>query len=144
MSVPTIIKNIISYFKHNNSSFSKEIGVTSTTIDRYVNGRKESNGTVTYSKPTYDVIREICIKFNVSSDYILGLSDEMFVSDKLILKHLIKNHERLIKNPIFLEYLKTQKLQLDIEKSKKDISDKMKLIEEALLNKLENENNKKS
>jgi transcriptional regulator with XRE-family HTH domain len=79
------IKNIISALNLNNNTFAKHIGVANTTIDGYIKGRKNSKGEKIISQPNYDVIKKIVEKFDINANYILGLSDEIFVDNKNIL-----------------------------------------------------------
>ncbi len=71
------IRAIIEEFKLNNYSFSKRIGVTSTTIDSIVNGRPQPDGSRKKTKPGYDVLKSIIEEFNIDPDYLFGKSTEM-------------------------------------------------------------------
>lgn len=71
------IRAIIDAFKLNNYSFSKRIGVTSTTIDSIVNGRPQPDGTRKKTKPGYDVLKSIIEEFNIDPDYLFGKSTQM-------------------------------------------------------------------
>jgi len=66
------IKNIIRHFGFNNFSFSKEIGVTGTTVDSIVNGRPQSDGSRKKTKPGYDVLLSIIETFKINPDYLFG------------------------------------------------------------------------
>ena len=71
------IKAIIEEFKLNNYSFSKRIGVTSTTVDSIVNGRPQPDGTRKKTKPGYDVLMAIIKEFDIDPDYLFGKSAQM-------------------------------------------------------------------
>jgi phage repressor protein C with HTH and peptisase S24 domain len=71
------VRTIIEEFKLNNYSFSKRIGVTSTTIDSIVNGRPQPDGTRKKTKPGYDVLMAIIKEFDIDPDYLFGKSTQM-------------------------------------------------------------------
>ncbi|MDT7832384.1 S24 family peptidase [Flavobacteriaceae bacterium S356] len=71
------IRAIIEEFKLNNYSFSKRIGVTSTTVDSIVNGRPQPDGTRKKTKPGYDVLKAIIEEFDIDPDYLFGKSTQM-------------------------------------------------------------------
>ena len=61
----------------NNYSFSKRIGVTSTTVDSIVNGRPQPDGTRKKTKPGYDVLKAIIEEFDIDPDFLFGKSTQM-------------------------------------------------------------------
>ena len=67
------ISAIIKEFNLNNYSFSKRIGVTSTTVDSIINGRPQPDGTRKRTKPGYDVLMSIINEFDINPDYLLSL-----------------------------------------------------------------------
>lgn len=71
------IRAIIEEFRLNNYSFSKRIGVTSTTVDSIVNGRPQPDGTRKKTKPGYDVLKAIIEEFDIDPDYLFGKSNQM-------------------------------------------------------------------
>jgi len=75
------IRAIINSFHLNNHSFSKRIGVTSTTVDSIINGRPQKDGTRKRTKPGYDVLTSIINEFDVNPDYLFGKSSQMFRSN---------------------------------------------------------------
>lgn len=74
------IRAIIEEFNLNNYSFSKRIGVTSTTVDSIVNGRPQPDGTRKKTKPGYDVLKSIIEEFDIDPDYLFGKSTQMLKS----------------------------------------------------------------
>lgn len=50
----------------NQSQFAKIVGVKQSQVSEWLKGK---------AKPGYDILKQICLAFNVSSDYFLGLSD---------------------------------------------------------------------
>ena len=75
------IRAIINEFNLNNYSFSKRIGVTSTTVDSIINGRPQPDGTRKRTKPGYDVLMSIINEFNINPDYLFGKDEQMIRSD---------------------------------------------------------------
>lgn len=75
------IKAIIEEFHLNNYSFSKRIGVTSTTVDSIINGRPQSDGTRKKTKPGYDVLMSIIEEFDINPDYLFGKDEQMIRSE---------------------------------------------------------------
>ncbi len=75
------IRAIIEEFNLNNYSFSKRIGVTSTTVDSIINGRPQSDGSRKRTKPGYDVLMSIIDEFNINPDYLFGKDDQMIRSE---------------------------------------------------------------
>jgi len=75
------IKKIIEEFNLNNYSFSKRIGVTSTTVDSIINGRPQSDGSRKKTKPGYDVLKAIITEFDINPDYLFGKDEQLFRSD---------------------------------------------------------------
>ncbi len=80
-SIHEKIREIILYFHLNNNSFSKRLGVTSTTIDSITNGRPQPDGTRKRTKPGYDLLTSIINEFNINPDYLFGKSTAMLQSD---------------------------------------------------------------
>ena len=74
------ISAIIDHFQLNNFSFSKRVGVTSTTVDSIVNGRLQKDGSRKKTKPGYDVLKAIIETFNINPDYLFGKSTVMLRS----------------------------------------------------------------
>ncbi|MCM1290265.1 MAG: helix-turn-helix domain-containing protein [Corallococcus sp.] len=60
------IKEIRTFAKLNQSEFGKKVGVSQDTVSLWENAR---------SLPATEYVVEIAEKFEVSSDYILGLKD---------------------------------------------------------------------
>lgn len=75
------IRAIINEFQLNNYSFSKRIGVTSTTIDSIINGRPQADGSRKKTKPGFDVLKAIIDEFNVNPDYLFGKGRQMIKSE---------------------------------------------------------------
>lgn len=80
MDVSKRVQLVIQALGLNNNSFAKKIGVSSTTVDGYIKGRKNGKGELIISLPNYDSIRKMATVFGVNPNYILGLTDEMFIS----------------------------------------------------------------
>lgn len=71
------IRAVIEEFQLNNYSFSKRIGVTSTTVDSIINGRPQSDGTRKKTKPGYDVLMSVINEFDINPDYLFGKDEQM-------------------------------------------------------------------
>lgn len=52
--------------KISQKQLSKELGLSEKTISHYESG---------YSEPSLDTLMKICIYFNTTADYLLGLED---------------------------------------------------------------------
>ena len=85
-------------FNMSQVDLSNKIGISNVTISRYLSGDRI---------PRLDVITKIASAFNVSVDYLLGLSDDRNGEDALWAKnlfgldgnsHLSKKQIELIKN----------------------------------------------
>lgn len=120
----------------NSNKFAISLGISRTTIDGYTVGRKKTNGEIVLSQPNFEVIKKMVEVYNVNANYILGLSDEIFNNDDFVIKYIIKNNERISKNPVFKEYLKLQDVQIRIEKEEEALKLEKKAIKEDLLNRL--------
>ena len=106
ITISNRINEIIKALNLNNSSFAKSIGVSSTTIDGFTKGRRNSKGELIKSQPSFDVILKLVTIHNVNADYILGLSKEMFKdSDKEIIgdlpEHVVDNWDEFMKDRLF-------------------------------------------
>ncbi len=105
MNTEARIKNIIKELGLNNSSFAKKIGVSPTTIDGYTKGRRNSNGDLIISQPSFDAIYKICSIFHINAEYLLGLSNSMFNNNKNsledynyseVLDYLLENRNEIV------------------------------------------------
>lgn len=61
-----ILKDFMVEKNLNQSQFAKIVGVKQSQVSEWLKGK---------AKPGYDILKQICLAFNVSSDYFLGLSD---------------------------------------------------------------------
>lgn len=95
----TVAKTIINLIADNNlnqKTFADEINVSQSQVSDWTSGK---------SKPSFDAIRDICLRFNISADYIMGLesnegsnnktkfkiSNRRYTGSKLKIKDWIKN-----------------------------------------------------
>ena len=81
MGIDEKIAAIITRFQLNHFSFSKRIGVTSTTVDSIVNGRLQKDGSRKKTKPGYDVLLAIIEAFDINPDYLFGKSAAMLKAE---------------------------------------------------------------
>ena len=61
------ISNLIESNSLNQLAFANAVQVNQSQVSDWISGK---------SKPSFDVLRDICIKFNISADYLLGLKEE--------------------------------------------------------------------
>lgn len=96
VTVSKTILNLISDNNLNQKTFADEIHVSQSQVSDWTSGK---------SKPSFDAIRDICLRFNISADYIMGLksnddtklktkfkiSNRRYTGSKLKIKDWIKN-----------------------------------------------------
>ncbi len=79
------IKRLLALLEEKNITqvqFAKEIGVSNVTISRYVTGER---------RPQIDVAIKMANYFNVSLDYLMGISlNKNFTDSKVLDKNLLK------------------------------------------------------
>ncbi len=63
---PARLKEIRTQKCYSQKQVANGIGITDTLYQKYEYGK---------TKPAYDVIIKLCIYFDISADYLLGLSD---------------------------------------------------------------------
>lgn len=73
MGVPERLVEVREYFGYTRKRLADELGRPYRTITKYETGERE---------PGHSYIVEIAKKFNVSTDYILGVSDSMVANEK--------------------------------------------------------------
>ncbi len=92
------ITNLIESNSLNQLTFANAVKVNQSQVSDWISGK---------SKPSFEALRDICIRFNISADYLLGLKDDEVVTrfkianrrytgSKLKLKDWIK--DLIIKN----------------------------------------------
>lgn len=92
------ITNLIESNSLNQLTFANAVQVNQSQVSDWIAGK---------SKPSFDALRDICIKFNISADYLLGLKEDeittkfkianrRYTGSKLKLKDWIK--DLIIKN----------------------------------------------
>ncbi len=82
MEIHERIKHIITLLGLNNNSFSRLIGVTSTTIDSITTGRVQPDGSRKKTKPGFDLLNNIIKECNINPEYLFGNSDAVFNTEK--------------------------------------------------------------
>lgn len=65
------ITNLIENNSLNQLSFANAVNVNQSQVSDWVSGK---------SKPSFETLRDICIRFNISADYLLGLKEFEFVT----------------------------------------------------------------
>lgn len=87
------ISTLIESHSLNQISFAKEVNVNQSQVSDWISGK---------SKPSFEALRDICIRFAISADYLLGLKDDeittkfkianrRYTGSKLKLKDWIKD-----------------------------------------------------
>ncbi|MBE7089835.1 MAG: helix-turn-helix transcriptional regulator [Clostridiales bacterium] len=64
-----ILKDFLSEKNLTQSDFARQINVKQSQVSEWLKGK---------CKPGYDVLKSIAHTFNISADYLLGLSENMF------------------------------------------------------------------
>ena len=67
LNFPTKLKETWIKNKYSQKQVAEGIGISETLYQKYEYGK---------TKPAYDVIIKLCNYFNVSADYLLGLSND--------------------------------------------------------------------
>ena len=67
LNFPTKLKETRIKNKYSQKQVAEGVGISETLYQKYEYGK---------TKPAYDVIIKLCKYFNVSADYLLGLSDD--------------------------------------------------------------------
>ncbi|CAL2101221.1 HTH cro/C1-type domain-containing protein [Tenacibaculum sp. 190130A14a] len=123
------IEKIIEVLGLNNSSFAKKLGVSSTTIDGYTKGRRNSKKDLVISQPNFDVIKKMVETFNINADYVLGVSDDIFITNRDSLAHfsieeiitfIFDNKEKFRENTAYKLLMENEFKEQVLEKLKKD------------------------
>jgi len=61
------ITNLIESNSLNQLTFANAVKVNQSQVSDWISGK---------SKPSFEALRDICIRFQISADYLLGLKDE--------------------------------------------------------------------
>ncbi len=93
-TIEDILKNIMIDQDINQTTFANRIGVKPSQVSEWIRGK---------CKPSYDIMHQICLQLNISSDYLLGLTDEN-QNPVYVLNTLPADEERLLQ-----EYRKLDK-----------------------------------
>lgn len=62
-----ILKEFLILNNLTQTEFAKAIGVKQSQVSEWLKGK---------AKPGYDTLRKICLAYNLSADYLLGLKDK--------------------------------------------------------------------
>ncbi len=62
-----ILKDFLIEQNLTQSAFAKQVGIKQSQVSEWLKGK---------AKPGYDMLRQICMTYNISADYFLGLSDK--------------------------------------------------------------------
>lgn len=70
MSFQNILSDILQEYHYSQTEFAKIIGVKQSQISEWLKGK---------AKPSYDTLKSISEKLNISTDYLLGRTDDFDV-----------------------------------------------------------------
>lgn len=62
-----ILKNFLTENQLTQTDFAKQVGVKPSQVSEWLKGK---------AKPSYDLLKQIAIGFEISADYFLGLTNE--------------------------------------------------------------------
>lgn len=62
-----ILKDFLIEQNLTQSAFAKQVGIKQSQVSEWLKGK---------AKPGYDMLRQMCMTYNISADYFLGLSDK--------------------------------------------------------------------
>jgi len=62
-----ILKDFLIEQNLTQSAFAKQVGIKQSQVSEWLKGK---------AKPGYDTLKQICMTYNISADYFLGLSDK--------------------------------------------------------------------
>ena len=65
-SFSEILKDFLAENNLTQSAFAKMIGVKQSQVSEWLNGK---------AKPGYDVLKSIAVSFDITADYLLGITD---------------------------------------------------------------------
>ncbi len=66
MEFANILKEFLEERGLSQVAFATKVGIKQSQVSEWLKGK---------AKPSYDLLRQICIAFNVSADFFLGLKD---------------------------------------------------------------------
>lgn len=62
-----ILKDFLTDKNLTQTEFARIVGVKQSQVSEWLHGK---------AKPGYDLLKQICVAFNVSADYFLGIDEE--------------------------------------------------------------------
>ncbi len=62
-----ILKDFLIEQNLTQTAFAKQVGIKQSQVSEWLKGK---------AKPGYDMLRQMCMTYNISADYFLGLSDK--------------------------------------------------------------------
>lgn len=68
MEFSAILKEFLEEKGLSQVAFAQKVSVKQSQVSEWLSGK---------AKPGYDILKQICLAFNVSADYFLGLTDNL-------------------------------------------------------------------
>lgn len=135
------IKELIAHERITQKKFSDKIGVKQQYINKIVNGNVGMGASI---------LRKIAVHYpNVNLRWLLEFPGEEMLIDKEggaigiasytvegIVRYLFENNDRLLENPMFREFIKSNIEVLNIEKAQESLEEKKARIKATLQKKL--------
>ncbi|MEM9687236.1 MAG: helix-turn-helix transcriptional regulator [Bacteroidota bacterium] len=136
------IKALIIHEEITQKEFSDKIGVKQQYINKIINGNVGLGASI---------LKKIAVHYpNVNIRWLLGFPGEQMLMDKEggaigiasytaegIVRYLFENNDRLLENPMFREFVKSNIEVLNIEKAQESLEQKKAKIKATLQEKLE-------
>ena len=66
MEFASILKEFLEDKGLTQVAFAKKVGIKQSQVSEWLKGK---------AKPSYEMLRQMCIAFNISADYFLGLKE---------------------------------------------------------------------
>lgn len=62
-----ILREFLDLNKLTQTAFAQKVGIKQSQVSEWLKGK---------AKPGYDLLKQICIAFDISADYLLGIKDK--------------------------------------------------------------------
>ena len=62
-----ILREFLDLYKLTQTAFAQKVGIKQSQVSEWLKGK---------AKPGYDLLKQICLAFDISADYLLGIKDK--------------------------------------------------------------------
>lgn len=62
-----ILREFLDLNKLTQTAFAQKVGIKQSQVSKWLKGK---------AKPGYDLLKQICLAFDISADYLLGIKDK--------------------------------------------------------------------